>query len=153
MLIGKLRDRTVASLNRLATHLIHRSRARFRTITADNRSEFHGYRECDANGSLVYFATPYHSWERGHNENTNGLTRQYLPERCSLTLVTQSQCDAITLTLNTGPRKRFGSLSARANRLIINRRRCCSSNVNLGRECVRALFLEAGCPSGRLSSI
>jgi IS30 family transposase len=51
-----------------------------KTITADNGSEFHGYKDIEAaTGVTFYFATPHHSWERGTNENTNGLIRQYLP--------------------------------------------------------------------------
>lgn len=112
VLIGKLPDRTVASLNRRTALLMHRSRVPFRTITADNGTEFHGYRELeDATGTVVYFATPYHSWERGTNENTNGLIRQYLPKRCSMAPLTQSQCDAIALELNSRPRKRFDFLT------------------------------------------
>ena len=50
---------------------------RFRTITADNGTEFHDHRALEAaTGVLFYFATPHHSWERGTNENTNGLLRQ-----------------------------------------------------------------------------
>ena len=112
VLIGKLPDRTVASLNRRTIQLILRSSLPFRTITADNGTEFHGYRDIeDATGALVYFATPYHSWERGTNENTNGLIRQYLPKRRSMATLTQSQCDAIALALNTRPRKRLGFLT------------------------------------------
>lgn len=112
VLIGKLPDRTVASLNRRTTLLIRTSPAPVRTITADNGTEFHGYRELeDATGTLVYFATPYHSWERGTNENTNGLIRQYLPKRRSMAALTQAHCDAIALALNTRPRKRFGFLT------------------------------------------
>src|ERR1051325_534944 len=53
-----------------------------------------------------YFATPYHSWERGTNENTNGLVRQYLPKRMSMAFLSQAQCNAIARRLNERPRKR-----------------------------------------------
>ena len=55
----------------------------------------------------VYFATPYHSWERGSNENFNGLVRQYLPKGACMSTVTQEQCDHIADDLNSRPRKRF----------------------------------------------
>ncbi|MEJ1353392.1 MAG: IS30 family transposase, partial [Candidatus Sedimenticola sp. (ex Thyasira tokunagai)] len=53
-------------------------------------------------------ATPHHSWERGSNENANGLIRQYLPKGTSMANLTQHQCDAIAHKLNTRPRKRLG---------------------------------------------
>jgi IS30 family transposase len=112
VLIGKLHDRTVASLNRRAIELIRRSPAPFRTITADNGTEFHGYRAIeDATNVSVYFATPYHSWERGTNENTNGLIRQYLPKRTSMKSLTQAQCNEIARILNDRPRKRHRFLT------------------------------------------
>ena len=55
-----------------------------------------------------FFATPYHSWERGSNENLNGLIRQYLPKRMCLKDITQKDCDRIAKALNTRPRKRYG---------------------------------------------
>ncbi len=69
---------------------------RMRSITADNGTEFHWYGEVEAvNPVKFYFATPHHSWERGTNENTNGLLRQYLPKGQSRISLTQAQCDAI----------------------------------------------------------
>ncbi|MDH3569660.1 MAG: IS30 family transposase, partial [Gemmatimonadota bacterium] len=59
-------------------------------------------------GTTVYFATPHHAWERGTNENTNGLLRQYLPKGTSMAHLTQHACDAIARRLNTRPRKRLG---------------------------------------------
>jgi IS30 family transposase len=58
---------------------------RFKTITADNGTEFHDYAQLErATGVAFYFATPHHSWERGTNENTNGLIRQYVPKGTSM---------------------------------------------------------------------
>jgi transposase, IS30 family len=56
----------------------------------------------------VYFATPYHSWERASNENLNGLVRQYLPKGTFMRDVSQARCDHIANDLNNRPRKRFG---------------------------------------------
>jgi transposase, IS30 family len=79
------------------------------TITADNGSEFHGYRTIEQRlGTYVYFATPHHAWERGTNENTNGLIRQYLPKGMDLSKLTQQQCSAIAEKLNNRPRKCLG---------------------------------------------
>jgi IS30 family transposase len=107
VLIGKLRYRTKEALNKRVIKMIRDSGLTFTTITADNGTEFHGYKEIErATGVKFYFARPYHSWERGTDENTNGLIRQYLPKRKSMASITQSQCDNIAHKLNTRPRER-----------------------------------------------
>jgi len=76
------------------------------TLTSDNGKEF-------SNHSLValkleagfFFATPYHSWERGLNEHTNGLIRQYIPKEMSFEKITQKDLDVIESLLNNRPRK------------------------------------------------
>ncbi len=109
VLIGKLGHKTKDALNRVAIGLIKRRGLPVKTITADNGTEFHGYAEIEApTGARFYFANSYHSWERGSNENLNGLIRQYLPKRKTMRHVTQGVCDAIADRLNTRPRKRFG---------------------------------------------
>ncbi len=108
-LIGKLKDRTTRSLNKRCIKLMHKEPTSFKTITADNGTEFHQYPEIEiATGTPFYFATPHHSWERGTNENTNGLIRQYLPKGQSMKDLTQVQCDRIAQKLNQRPRKRLG---------------------------------------------
>jgi len=62
-------------------------------------------------GTTFYFATPYHSWERGTNENTNGLIWQYIPKRSSMKDLTQAQCVTIAQRLNNRPRKRHRFLT------------------------------------------
>ena len=107
LLVGKMRSRSTAELNRATFTLISRYPEAFRTITADNGTEFHGYRVLEAlAGVPFYFATPHHSWERGTNENTNGLLRQYLPKGTSLASLTQNWCDVLANILNNRPRKR-----------------------------------------------
>jgi IS30 family transposase len=109
LLIGKLADRTAASLNRRVIRLIRRDEGAFATVTADNWTEFHDYQGIEARTrALFYFARPYHSWERGSNENANGLIRQYLPKGVSMAGLSQHQCNAIARQLNTRPRKRLG---------------------------------------------
>jgi IS30 family transposase len=109
VVIGQLRARTTAAVNRRATELIRAQRHRVRTITADNGTEFHDYPAIErATGTRFYFATPHHAWERGTNENTNGLIRQYLPKRRSMAALTQQNCDRIAAQLNGRPRKRLG---------------------------------------------
>jgi IS30 family transposase len=109
LIIGKLRDRGKQALTARVIALVRRHRGWFKTITADNGTEFHDYKKIErATGVPIYFANPYHSWERGTNENTNGLIRQYLPKRVSMKGVTQHRCNAIALQLNIRPRKRHG---------------------------------------------
>ena len=78
-------------------------------ITLDNGTEFHGYEQVEAKTRVkFYLATPHHSWERGTNENTNGLIRQYIPKGQDLKDLTQAKCNWIARELNTRPRRRFG---------------------------------------------
>ena len=109
LLIGKLPSRTKEALNRCAIKLIREYSYAFKTITTDNGTEFHGYKDIEeATGVPFYFAHPYHSWERGTNENTNGLIRQYLPKGKSMASLTQERCNEIAQKLNRRPRKRLG---------------------------------------------
>ncbi len=109
VMIGKLGDRTAAGLSRRVTRLVRRHGGAFETVTADNGTEFHDYQRIEGlTGVAFYFARPYHSWERGSNENANGLIRQYLPKGMSMAGLTQHQCNAIARRLNTRPRKRLG---------------------------------------------
>jgi len=108
VVLGKLQARTMAEVNRRATQLIQRQPRSVRTITADNGTEFHGYSTIEKKtGARFYFATPYHSWERGTNENTNGLIRQFIPKGQSMAQLSQHKCNAIARQLNQRPRKRL----------------------------------------------
>ena len=70
------------------------------TITADNGTEFHSYADIErVTDTRFYFANPHHAWERGTNENTNGLIRQYLPKKKSMADLTQYDCNAIARKL------------------------------------------------------
>lgn len=81
-------------------------RALVETITADNGREFAQHEEIARKLSAwVYFARPYHSWERGTNENTNGLVRQYFPKSTNLLSVDADQVREVAAKLNNRPRK------------------------------------------------
>ena len=109
LMIGKLPNKTAASLNKKVLCLIKRDPGGFNTITSDNETEFHQYKKIEAETNVkFYFANPYHSWERGSNENANGLIRQYLPKTASMENLTQQQCNRIADKLNQRPRKRYG---------------------------------------------
>ena len=105
-LLRKLSCRTAESVTASALQLLSRRCAEFKTITFDNGTEFHGYKTLEDRFALkCYFATPYHSWERGTNENLNGLIRQFIPKKVSMSTVTQAYCDAVASRLNFRPRK------------------------------------------------
>lgn len=107
VMIGKLANKTAALTSHKTCRFIRKHHQRFRTITADNGCEFHSYGKIEARtGVTFYFANPHHSWERGTNENTNGLIRQYLPKGANLDQLSQRQCDWIAARLNQRPRKR-----------------------------------------------
>lgn len=82
------------------------------TITSDNGTEFAGHQEIAKELNIkFYFARPYHSWERGANENTNGLIRQFIPKGVSMWDVSGNYLEHITKYINWRPRKRLGFLS------------------------------------------
>ncbi|EMF0898152.1 IS30 family transposase [Enterobacter hormaechei] len=96
-------------------------KARIKTITLDNGLEFSGHEDI-AKGleADIYFAHPYASWERGINENTNGLIRQYFPKGTDLSKVTDEQVQFVMDRLNSRPRATRGGRSP--NELFLGRR-------------------------------
>ena len=78
------------------------------SITYDNGTEFSAHESIEKKTKAnVYFANPYHSWERGTNENTNGLLRQFFPKKSSFATITDDDVDRATKFLNRRPRKRL----------------------------------------------
>jgi IS30 family transposase len=76
------------------------------TMTSDNGKEFAWHAKIsEALGSLFYFCTPYHSWERGLNENTNGLVRQYFPKGLDFAGINEADVQKVEDLLNNRPRK------------------------------------------------
>ena len=107
--LGKLPRRTGDFVNDRAHQIIAAQPRPVRTITVDNGTEFHSYAALEQRvATRFYFATPHHAWERGTNENTNGLLRQYLPKGASMARLTQHDCNRIAAKLNRRPRKRLG---------------------------------------------
>ena len=83
--------------------------ARVKTLTFDNGKEFAGHAQIDQQlQSTAYFARPFASWERGSNENLNGLLRQYVPKKRAMSTVTDEGIRMIQNKLNNRPRKRLG---------------------------------------------
>lgn len=94
-------DATIALLKPMGNRLM--------TITADNGKEFAQHqRVAKSLSAEYYFAHPYSSWERGTNENTNGLIRQYFPKRTNFLKVTDEEVAHVTNRLNHRPRKTLG---------------------------------------------
>lgn len=82
------------------------------TITYDNGTEFSDHERLGRfSGILIYFAWPYHSWERGTNENTNGLIRQFFPKKMKFATLKQKDVDRVVDLINHRPRKRLGYLT------------------------------------------
>ena len=80
-----------------------------RTLTDDQGKEMARHKDlAQATGMRVFFADPHSPWQRGSNENTNGLLRQYFPKGLSLASLTQDQLDTVADSLNTRPRKTLG---------------------------------------------
>ena len=76
------------------------------TLTSDNGKEFANHQEVSAELEAdFYFAKPYHSWERGLNEHTNGLVRQYFPKEKRFDEISQKELERVELLLNNRPRK------------------------------------------------
>ena len=105
----RLPHRTVRAVNRATIEWIHTSGLPFKTITWHNGTEFHGYRQIEkATGVQCYFAYPHRPWERGSNENFNGLLRQYFPKGCNLARVTEEDIRRVEDLLNNRPRECLG---------------------------------------------
>ena len=105
-LIAKSANKTADSVTKAVIELLTPIKEMVHTITVDNGKEFSKHTDiATALGAKVYFAHPYHSWERGLNENTNGLIRQYFPKKMRLDDVTESEIKDVITKLNTRPRK------------------------------------------------
>ena len=105
-----LPDKTAKSFELAAKRCFATIPAKYvQTLTLDNGVEMSNYEEIERKTSLqIYFAHPYHSWERGTNENTNGLLRFYFPKKMRFSDLTQEELDLAVKELNTRPRKRLG---------------------------------------------
>jgi IS30 family transposase len=108
--IDKVKARTMAAANQVTIQRFASLPPQYRqTLTRDRGSENLGYQELEATlGIKCYFAHPYHSWERGANENLNGLIRRFLPKGTDFTAISDKQIRHIEYLLNSRPRKRLG---------------------------------------------
>lgn len=98
---------------------------RRKTVTLDNGPEFSDWKRLEKKtGMTVYFAYPYHFWERGSNENTNGLLREYFPKSLDFNLISPAELAHAVRQLNNRERKRLGFLSPR--RAFWKKRKLCN---------------------------
>jgi IS30 family transposase len=108
-LIRKVERKTSLAVSQAMIGLLKPHRKKVHTITSDNGREFAAHQEIASRLKAdFYFAHPYASWERGTNENTNGLIRQYFPKNRDFTTITQQEIDTAMERLNNRPRKRLG---------------------------------------------
>jgi len=108
-LIAKVPHKTADLVARAIIGLLTPIADRVYTMTSDNGKEFAQHEAmAKALDADFYFAHPYASWERGLNENTNGLIRQYFPKNCNFTTITTHQIKKTMDKLNNRPRKTLG---------------------------------------------
>lgn len=110
--LRQLTTKSATEMKDASIELLTPLAAKVHTITVDNGKEF-----CDheliaaALKARIYFAHPYASWERGLNENTNGLVRQYFPKKYDFTKITEEELQRVEDLLNNRPRKTLGYLT------------------------------------------
>jgi len=111
-LIGKVDRYTAEAVEKTIISLMELLPRRNYTLTVDNGKEFASHESvADALQIKVYFADPYCAWQRGLNENTNGLIRQYVPKGSNVRSLTYRQINHIMDRLNNRPRKSLGFLT------------------------------------------
>jgi len=121
-IIIRLPDKTQRAvkraIDRLERRLGSKFKKRFKTITTDNGSEFLDFeslqKSCKTNGQRfkMYFAHPYSSWERGSNENANGIIRRFFPKGTDFSKVSAASIQAVEDWMNDYPRRILGGISA-----------------------------------------
>lgn len=107
--LAKAKNKSTATvLNSINQHMLPIAKL-VHTVTLDNGKEFSQHEIISkALNADVYFAKPYHSWERGLNENTNGLVRQYFPKKVPFDNITNNDLQRVVKKLNHRPRKCLG---------------------------------------------
>jgi transposase, IS30 family len=109
VLLKKVANKSAHDVEQAVCAMLKPYLAKVKTITSDNGKEFANHQSMERElSALWYFADPYCSWQRGSNENMNGLVRQYVPKKAKLCFVTDEDLDRYQNRLNTRPRKRLG---------------------------------------------
>jgi IS30 family transposase len=108
----KLKDKQATTVSKALIRLLKPLKGKIHTLTSDNGTEFVLHEkvskqlECEC-----FFAKPYHSWERGSNENLNGLIRDYYPKKTEFYDITAKHIKDTQNALNNRPRKRHNFLT------------------------------------------
>jgi transposase, IS30 family len=110
LLAVKLADKKASTMTQQTTKAFRKVPRKLRhTLTVDNGREFANFKELELKTNLkIYFADPYSAWQRGTNENTNGLLRQYFPKGTNLKSVAEKEVAFVVNKLNNRPRKCLG---------------------------------------------
>ena len=104
----KAKSKEAKVINRIIVELLEEWKPYIQTITSDNGKEFAGHQYVTEMLNIdYYFAHAYHSWERGSNENLNGLIRQYIPKKTDFRTISDTYIKEIETKLNNRPRKRY----------------------------------------------
>lgn len=113
LFMTKLADRKSGATTQVVEHRLGGLPDRAKhTLTLDNGPENSNWQGIETRTGLrCYYAHAYHSWERGTNENTNGLIREYFPKKTDFTTIPDEQIATIEYKLNTRPRKRLNYLT------------------------------------------
>ena len=112
LIIRKLIPNNHLGLSDLVVKEVLKFKRKIKTITFDNGSEFAQHKLIEKKSNIeIYFAYPYHSWERGTNENTNGLIRQFFPKGMNGDKISLSDIKKVENLLNHRPRKRLNYLT------------------------------------------
>lgn len=111
-LLRKVEQRTADQVSRAMIDLLKPVSDRVHTLTADNGKEFAEHERIARELKVdFFFAHPYAAWERGSNENMNGLIRQYIPKNCDFTSIGEIEVELVMDRLNNRPRKCLGFMS------------------------------------------
>jgi IS30 family transposase len=109
LIMGKVPSKEAFQIEKKTLELLEDWKPMIHTITSDNGKEFANHINIAEQLDIdFYFAKPYHSWQRGANENLNGLVRQYFPKNHDFTTITNLQIQNVQNILNNRPRKRLG---------------------------------------------
>jgi IS30 family transposase len=108
-LIAKVERKTAEQVTNAIVHLLKPYADKVHTLTSDNGKELAKHKDiAETLAADFYFAHPYSSWERGTNENMNGLIRQYFPKHCEFKTITDNEIQIVMNRLNNRPRKCLG---------------------------------------------